>query len=285
MRNTTTGLDNQGSQSLSGDITTDGTLSSGIQGFNTVTGGNLTDLTATNVVNFLFGDCLTLGGTAKGVHNTVVGGSSGPGVTGPVVNIECGSAYTLQDHAMSAWNTVVGGNSNGEGYVVNIEFGGAQNLLDFAMSSNNTVVGGNALAGHVQNVLLGSGQANGTNAKGGFNTLVAGTASGTGSVDNLMIGDVLGGNSMGKDLFVFADSATAHVGLVNAVVGFSTALHDKLQISNWAGLNSAADIEVSQSGGATQITVHGNTLDQVTLVGFSGALHITQDGTHSFILG
>ena len=105
----------------------------------------------------------------------------------------------------------------------------------------------------------------------GDDTLIAGTAAPGSTVSNDMWGDgQLSDRAQGgKDLFVFKDVGSMTVGTQNTVEDFSQSQQDKIEFSGVAGVQSFADLIISQVDTATIITAGA---DQVTLHNFTNPL-------------
>jgi hypothetical protein len=108
-------------------------------------------------------------------------------------------------------------------------------------------------------------------AKGGNDTLFAGTAAAGSTVSNDMWGDgQLGDRAQsGADQFVFKDDGSTTVGTHNTIEDFSQCQQDKIEFSGVAGVQSFADLIITQSGADTVITAGA---DQVTLHNFTNPL-------------
>ena len=123
----------------------------------------------------------------------------------------------------------------------------------------------------VSNLLYGDAESMSGSAKGGNDTLIAGTAAAGSAVSNDMWGDgqLSDGAHGGKDQFVFRDFGPMTVGTQNTVEDFSQSQHDKIEFSGVAGVQSFADLIISQVDTATIITAGA---DQVTLNNFTNPL-------------
>jgi hypothetical protein len=137
---------------------------------------------------------------------------------------------------------------------------------------NDTLIGGNNTGtGTVSNILFGDAQVMSGSAKGGDDTLQAGTAAPGCMVINDMWGDgqLSGCAKGGTDLFVFKDNGSMTVGTHNTIEDFSQSQQDKIQFSGVAGVQSFADLIITQGGTDTIIAAGA---DQVTLHNFTNLL-------------
>jgi Ca2+-binding RTX toxin-like protein len=73
----------------------------------------------------------------------------------------------------------------------------------------------------------------------------------------------------GADLFVFKDVGSMTVGSFNTIEDFSLSQQDKIEFSGVAGVQSFADLIITQSGTDTIITAGA---DQLTLHNFANSL-------------
>jgi len=188
-----------------------------------------------------------------------------PGSAGPfaVTNRAVGDAPTMSGKAVGGNDTLTGGG--------NI-YGDAGSMSESAKGGNDTLTGGtNTGTGTVSNILFGDARVMSGSAQGGDDTLQAGTAVAGGTVSNEMWGDGQLSDSAqgGTDLFVFKDDGSMTVGTQNTIEDFSQSQQDQIAFSGVAGVQSFADLIITQSGADTIITAGA---DQVTLHNFTNSL-------------
>ena len=187
-------------------------------------------------------------------------------------NLAYGDALTMSGKAVGGNDTLSGGNNSGAVDVVCQFYGDAKSMSESAKGGNDTLTGGsNTGTGTMSNILYGDAEFMSGSAKGGDDTLIAGTAAPGSTVSNDMWGDgqLSGGAQGGKDQFVFKDFGSMTVGTQNTVEDFSQSQRDKIEFSGVAGVQSFADLIISQVDNATIITAGA---DQVTLHNFTNPL-------------
>ncbi len=196
--------------------------------------------------NWLIGDAVTLT-SSKGGNDVLIGG------TNASVNELFGDAYALigiQEQLSYGGNDVlVAGAENSENYL----HGDGRTVID-AVCGNDLLLGGDA---NTTNHLYGDGLYGGDNVWGGNDRLVSGTG-----VDLMWgdVGDYLGDNmNFGHDTFVFKGNNGT-----DTIYDFRTG-DDKIELSGIAGIDDFSDVQISESGGNSIITL--GTDDTVTIVG------------------
>jgi hypothetical protein len=150
-------------------------------------------------------------------------------------------------------------------------------MRDSAKGGNDTLTGGNSSgSGEVENNLVGDAEQMLGTTKGGNDVLTAGTATTGGSVSNDMWGDAedrLDAAKGGADTFVFKDDVAngARVGTDNHIFDFNQSEHDKIQFSGVAGVDGFEDLIIVFDPVSGDTTINAGS-DAVTLVDFTGAL-------------
>jgi hypothetical protein len=179
----------------------------------------------------------------------------------------------MSGKAVGGNDTLTGGNNSGAVDIVSQFYGDAKSTSESAKGGNDTLTGvsNTGTGSTVSNILYGDAESMSGSAKGGNDALIAGTAAAGSTVSNDMWGDgqLSDRAEGGKDLFVFKDIGLVTVGTQNTVEDFSQSQQDKIEFSGVAGVQSFADLIISQVGTATVITAGA---DQVTLHNFTNSL-------------
>ncbi len=196
--------------------------------------------------NRMCGDADNLN-ASKGGNDVLIGG------TNARYNDLFGDARAIlgiQDQLSYGGNDVlVAGAENSENYLY-----GDGGVIVNAVCGNDLLLGGDT---NTRNYLYGDGSYGGVNVWAGNDRLVSGTG-----VD-LMWGDVesyLGVNmNFGHDTFVFKGNNGT-----DTIYDFRSG-DDKIELSGIAGIDDFSDVQISESGGNSVITL--GTDDTVTIVG------------------
>jgi hypothetical protein len=205
-----------------------------------------------------------------------LGGSLEVGLTIKFDNLAYGDALAMSGKAVGGNDILAGitsGNARGSGDVLYQLYGDANSMSESAKGGNDTLTGGSntGTGSTVSNILFGDAEFISGSAKGGDDTLQAGTAAPGCTVSNDMWGDGQLSDSAqgGKDQFVFKDAGSMRVGTNNTIEDFSQGQQDKIEFGGVAGVQSFADLVITQSGTDTIITAG---TDQITLHNFTGSV-------------
>jgi hypothetical protein len=152
-------------------------------------------------------------------------------------------------------------------------YGDAVFMSDSAKGGND-VLSGVSNTGSSQplsNSLVGDAALMSGSSRGGNDILIAGTAAPGCSITNDMWGDGRLSDTAqgGKDQFVFRDAGSMTVGTHNTIEDFNQSQQDKIEFSGVAGVQTFADLIITQSGTDTIVTAGA---DQVTLHNFTHSL-------------
>jgi hypothetical protein len=172
----------------------------------------------------------------------------------------------MSGKAVGGNDTLSGGDSSGSAGVKYLFYGDAKSMSESAKGGDDTLTGGsNTGTGTVSNTLFGDAESLSDSAKGGDDTLFAGTAAPGCTISNDMWGDgqLSGCARGGTDVFVFKDVGSMTVGTNNTIEDFSQSQQDKIEFSGVAGVQSFADLIITQTGtdtvinaGADQVSLH-----------------------------
>jgi peptidase M10/serralysin-like protein len=235
-------------------------------------GGNDTFTGASSSASIVYGDAGgEMSGHARGGDDVLLlAGNDGPFVFN---KLAYGDALTMSGNAVGGNDTLAGGSNSGAVDLPYRLYGDAGSMSESAQGGNDTLTGSNNAGGTgtVSNILFGDAESLSGSARGGNDTLFAGTAVAGSADNNEMWGDeqLSGSARGGADLFVFKDEGSATVGTRNTIEDFSQGQQDKIEFSGVAGVQSFADLIITQLGTDTAIAAGA---DQVTLHNFTSPL-------------